>query len=165
MSNNMNVLDEMGWQILDELQKNARITYKQLAEKVNLSVSPLIERIKRMEDNGIITGYRATINPKKVGYNISALLYFSSNYNNPDPVLFKIFERIPEIVSCWSITGTNDYLLEIIVPSLEFLESMLVELSKHGKITTSIVLPSSVKKTFIHKPREEFSILDALDGK
>ena len=147
-------IDEIGWKILEELQKNARIPFKQLADKVNLSPTATIERVKRMEEEGIILDYRATVDPAKVGYYFSAILSFQTNYGNPDPVIDEIIKDIPEIVSSWSITGSNDFLLEVQIPSLVFLQELLVMLSRHGKITTSIVLPNSTKKRVIKAPRE-----------
>ncbi|MDL2298232.1 Lrp/AsnC family transcriptional regulator [Synergistaceae bacterium OttesenSCG-928-D05] len=147
-------MDETGWKILEELQKNARISFKQLAEKVNLSPTATIERVKRMEEEGIIVDYRATVDPRKVGYSFSALLNFQTNYGNPDPVIGELIKDIPEVISSWSITGSNDFLMEIQVPTLEFLQELLVLLSKHGKITTSVVLPDSTKKGLIHAPRK-----------
>jgi Lrp/AsnC family transcriptional regulator, leucine-responsive regulatory protein len=147
-------IDETGWKILEELQKNARIPFKQLADKVNLSPTATIERVKRMEEERIILDYRATVDPEKVGYYFSAILSFQTNYGNPDPVIDEIIKDIPEIVSSWSITGSNDFLLEVQIPSLVFLQELLVMLSRHGKITTSIVLPNSTKKRVIKAPRE-----------
>jgi Lrp/AsnC family leucine-responsive transcriptional regulator len=74
-------------------------------------------------------------------------------YGNPDKIMSEVISNIPEVVSCWSVTGTNDYVMEAHVPTLEFLEELLTELSQQGKLTTSIVLPSTVKKRFIKKPR------------
>ena len=145
-------VDEIGWKILSELQRNGRISFKQLAEKVNLSPTAVIERVKRMEEEGIITGYRAEIDPRKVGYTLSALISLSTN-GGTDQIVNETLSKIPEVVSCWSITGTNDYLLEIQVPSLEFLEELLTELSHSGRLNTSIVLPSSANERVIKQPR------------
>ncbi|MDR3320865.1 MAG: Lrp/AsnC family transcriptional regulator [Synergistaceae bacterium] len=145
-------IDDIGWRILEELQKNGRISFKQLAEKVKLSPTAVIERVKRMEEEGIITGYSATIDPRRVGYTLSALISLSANPGN-EQIVNDALAKIPEVVSCWSLTGTNDFLLEIQVPSLEFLEDLLSELARHGRLTTSIVLPSSAKNRLINAPR------------
>lgn len=151
---NVRPIDETGWRILEELQQNARIPFKQLAEKVNLSPTAVIERVKRMEEDGVITGYSATINPRKAGYSLWALLSMSINRGNPDPIVNETLANIPEVIACWSITGTEDVILEVHVPSLEFLEDLLTELAKMGRITTHIVLPRSTKKRMIYPPRE-----------
>jgi Lrp/AsnC family leucine-responsive transcriptional regulator len=145
-------VDEIGWKILDELQKNGRASFKQLAEIVGLSPTAVIERVKRMEDEGIITGYSAVINPRRVGYSLSAIISLSANPGS-EQIINESLSRIPEVLSCWSLTGTNDFMLEIQVPSLEFLEELLSELSRYGKLMTSIVLPSSEKRRIISPPR------------
>lgn len=150
---NIAELDEINWKILEELQINAKISFKQLAAKVNLSPTAVIERVKRMEEDEVIIGYTAVVNPRNVGYHLSALISMQTSYGNPDEIVHKVISNIPEVLSCWSITGTSDFLLEIQVPSLEFLEDLLTELSKHGKLTTSIVLPSSVTKKALRPPR------------
>ncbi|MDL2263775.1 Lrp/AsnC family transcriptional regulator [Synergistaceae bacterium OttesenSCG-928-I11] len=150
-------LDETGWMILEELQENARISFKDLANKVKLSPTAVIERVRRMEEEGIITGYRAMVDPRKVGFTLSALINMSTNYGNPDDIIGEVIADIPEVVSCWSITGTSDFLLEVQVSTLEFLEELLTALSKHGKLTTSIVLPSSVRKRLVKQPRHGLS--------
>lgn len=150
-------LDEINWKILKELQINAKISFKQLAKKVNLSPTAVIERVKHMEEDGVITGYTAIVNPRKVGYHLSALISMQTSYGNPDDIVHQDLSAVPEVISCWSITGTSDFLLEIQVPSLEFLEALLTELSKHGKLTTSIVLPSSVTKRELGPPRDSMT--------
>ena len=147
-------IDDIGWKIIEELQKNARISFKQLAENVNLSTTATVERVRNMEDAGIIEGYGARINPLRVGYSLSAILNFTMNYGNPTSVIEKIVAETPEIVSCWSITGTSDVIMEVNLPSLEFLSFILASLTRHGKVTTNIVLPGRFKKLDVKRPRE-----------
>lgn len=147
-------LDEINWKILEELQVNAKVSFRQLAEKVNLSPTAVIERVKRMEEDGVITGYTAVVDPRKAGHQLCALISMQTSYGNPDAIVHKAISQIPEVISCWSITGTSDFLLEIQVPTLEFLEDLLTELSKHGKLTTGVVLPSSVTKRPLAPPRQ-----------
>ena len=151
---NVPEIDETSWRILEELQKNARIPFRQLAEKIGLSPTATIERVKRLEEEGVITGYHAEVNPERLGYFFSAVVALQAKYDNPDPVIDEVIKEIPEIVSSWSVTGTSDFLLEVQVPSLGFLQELLVKLSKHGKITTSIVLPNSTQKRLVRPPRE-----------
>ena len=147
-------IDDIGWKILEELQHNARISFKQLAEKVNLSVTATVERVRNMEDAGIIEGYEAKVNPRKVGFSMSAILHITMNYNNPTEAIKRMIADTPEITSCWSITGSSDLIMEVHLPSLEFLTFLLSALTKYGKVTTSIVLPGHFKKLSIQKPRE-----------
>jgi Lrp/AsnC family leucine-responsive transcriptional regulator len=151
-------LDETGWRILEELQLNARIPFRQLGKKVNLSPSAVIERVKRMEDEGIIEGYGVRINPRKAGYAMSALLSISTSHEKASVIIAEAIEDVPEVVSSWSITGVTDHILEVRLPSLEFLEKLLSRLSRIGHVTTHIVLPSFSKKSglrILTSPREE----------
>jgi Lrp/AsnC family leucine-responsive transcriptional regulator len=146
-------IDETDWRLMDELQSNARASFSELADRVGISESDVAGRVQGLEDDGIITGYSANIDTRRAGYTLSALVSLSTNSGNADQIINEELANTPEVVSCWSITGTSDYLLEIQTPSLEFLEELLSELAKHGRLTTSIVLPSSAKKKIIHQPR------------
>lgn len=148
------ILDDVAWKILIELQKNARISFRQLAETVNLSQTATIERVKKMEESGIITGYSANIDATKAGYTLTALLSFSTNYGDPREVVNEIIREVPEIISSWSVTGSNDRIFEVEITTLEFLQDILTVLTKHGKVVTSIVLPGSIKKQILRPPRK-----------
>ena len=138
----INCLDETGWKILDELQRNSRISFRELAKNVNLSTTAVLERVKRMEDSGIIVGYGVTVDPQKVGYSLSALLNISANCERPSIVINELIADIPEVVSSWSVTGSIDHVLEVHLPNLEFLEKVLTRLTKIGHVTTQIILPN-----------------------
>ncbi|MDR1917156.1 MAG: Lrp/AsnC family transcriptional regulator [Synergistaceae bacterium] len=146
-------IDDIDWGILDELQKNARIPFERLAEMMDIPISEVAERVKLMEDDGIIMEYRAVINPRKVGYALSALISVSTDGSNSDQIINNALEDTPEVISCWSVTGASDYLLEVHVSSLEFLEELLSDLAHHGRLTTSIVLPRYAKNRPIKPPR------------
>lgn len=146
-------LDDIDWKILDELQKDARISVEKLARDAGVPPAEAESRIRRMEEDGVISGYGATVNPRRAGYPLSALVGLSTKEGNPDQIINDELATTPEVLSCWSVTGTSDYLLEVQAPSLEFLEELLSDLARHGRLTTSIVLPSSAKKRHIQKPR------------
>ncbi|WP_423218549.1 Lrp/AsnC family transcriptional regulator [Thermanaerovibrio acidaminovorans] len=136
------LLDETGWRILEELQENCRISYKELGRRVGLSTPAVIERVRRMEEAGIIEGYRAVVNPRRVGYSFRVMLAMSSIYSNPDDPIMRALEELPEVIRCWSVTGSNDFYMEALIPSMEFLEALLTRMSRHGRIVTSVVLPN-----------------------
>lgn len=147
------LLDDTGWRILEELQGDARLSYKELGRRVSLSTPAVIERVRRMEEAGILEGYRGVVNPQKVGYTFRVILAVATVYNNPDHVIFRTLAEIPEVIRSWSVTGSNDFYLEALIPSMEFLEDLLVRLSAHGRITTSIVLPRMGGSERIPRPR------------
>ncbi|MDL2299057.1 Lrp/AsnC family transcriptional regulator [Synergistaceae bacterium OttesenSCG-928-D05] len=151
-------IDETGWRILEELQRNGRISYRDLAEKVNLSPSAAMERVKRMEQEGVITGYGIRIDPRKTGYIMTAILSVSTKQENTSKIIANLISDVPEVVTSWSVTGTFDHILEVHLPSLEFLELLLTRLSVLGHVTTQIVLPSFSELSglrVLKQPREK----------
>ena len=150
-------MEEMDWKILDELQDDARVPFGELARKLGIPAEEAEARVKRMELEGVITGYRADVDPRKAGYNISAIISVSTDGASRDQIINDALSGNPEVTSCWSVTGASDFLLEAHVPSLEFLEELLQDIGRHGRLTTSIVLPRYAKKKKILPPRESMT--------
>lgn len=99
-----------------------------------------IERVRRMETEKIITGYRATIDHVKVGYPIKALTHMYTSFNNPDLSILGEIDAIPEVLRRWSITGDSHYCIEVVARSIEDLRRVLTELAKLGKLSTCVAL-------------------------
>ncbi len=126
-------MDNIDRKILLQLQRDARISNLELAEKVGLSPTPCARRVKRLEDEGYITAYRAELSREKLGLNLSALISISMDRHTPDR--FENFERevsaMPEIVACNLVTGQSaDYLLTALVADMTHYEKFLL-----GKLT------------------------------
>jgi Lrp/AsnC family leucine-responsive transcriptional regulator len=149
--------DATDWRILEELQRDARAHFEELADRLGIGKEELESRVKRMEADGIITGYRADVDPRKTGYNISAIISVSAEGKAQDQIINDALAENPEVTACWSVTGASDFLLEAHAPSLEFLEELLNELAKYGRLTTSIVLPRYGKRRKILPPRESMT--------
>ena len=149
--------DATDWRILEELQRDARAHFEELAGRLGIGKDELESRVKRMEADGIITGYRADVDPRKTGYNISAIISVSVEGKAQDQIINDALAENPEVTACWSVTGASDFLLEAHAPSLEFLEELLNELAKYGRLTTSIVLPRYGKRRKILPPRESMT--------
>jgi Lrp/AsnC family leucine-responsive transcriptional regulator len=120
-------LDETDLRILHELQKDARISHQELSERVGLSPSPCSRRIRIMESNGIIKGYRADVDERALGFAMS--IFVSVKLDRQIDDLLVNFERevalCPEVVDCWLMTGNRDYLLRISVRDLDEFEHFL----------------------------------------
>lgn len=120
-------LDEIDIKILNELQKDARLSLQELSERVNLSPSPCSRRIRIMESNGVITGYTVHIDERKLGYDMNIFVSVKLDHQTDNRLV--CFERevalCPEIVDCWLMTGNRDYLLRISVEGLEEFEHFL----------------------------------------
>lgn len=138
-------LDAKDRQILRELQRNGRQTNLELAEKVNLSPSPCLRRVKLMEDAGIITGYAAEVDPRAYGLRITAFIRIVLARHEGGSV--HDFERrvgeIDEILDCHLLTGEADYLLKVMVADLDayeaFVRNRLHTIPGIASITTSLV--------------------------
>jgi Lrp/AsnC family leucine-responsive transcriptional regulator len=141
------LLDDVGRQILGELQENARLSFTELGRRVGLTATAVTERVRRMEEAGIILGYRLEIDPEKVGLPITAYVRIATS-SGRSPQLDALVKEYPEIVECHLITGPDSYMLKVAVPSVRHLERFLEYLRFHGQPTTSIVLSTLVR----HRP-------------
>ena len=142
------LLDPLGWKLLAELQKDARISFAKLGRLVGLSTPAVAQRVRRMEDEGIIRAYRADINPTSVGLPITAFIRMSIVGN----VLAKITERVktmPEIVECHRGTGEDSFILKVNVVSVEHLKDVIDRLTPYGTTSTSLVLTSIIEKNLL----------------
>ncbi|MGJ8564678.1 MAG: Lrp/AsnC family transcriptional regulator [Alphaproteobacteria bacterium] len=120
-------MDKKDRQIIRALQENGRLTNQDLAEIVNLSPSPCLRRVKNLEKSGLIKGYTAIIDQKAYGMPLTAFLRVRLERHAEDTV--QIFERevrkMDEILDCFVITGNADYLLRVIVKSLDAYEDFI----------------------------------------
>ena len=137
-------LDEIDRKLLRELQKNARASHQDLSERVGLSASPCARRIRRLESEGYITGYSARIDEEKLGFGFSVFISVRLDRQIDDRL--EAFEtevrRCPEVVDCWLMTGSFDYLLRISVRDLmeyeRFLTGRLTKLPGVASLESSI---------------------------
>jgi Lrp/AsnC family leucine-responsive transcriptional regulator len=123
-------LDDIDRRILAELQADASLTNQQLAERVGLSASPCLRRVKALEDAGIIVRRVTLLDRAKLGLSLTALIHISMDRHTPER--FEKFEktvkRYPEVQSCYLITGQQaDYLLIVVVPDMESYQRFLLE--------------------------------------
>jgi Lrp/AsnC family leucine-responsive transcriptional regulator len=136
---NGTLLDNTGWRILEELQQNARLTYKELGRRVNLSAPATAERMRRMEEAGIITGYRAEVNAEKVGLPLTAFVRIEVPGVNHQKVEALVTE-LPEVLECHRATGTDCFLMKTVLASTDHLRAVLDKLVVWGNPVTSIVI-------------------------
>ena len=122
--------DEIDRRILAALQRDAGITNQELAEKVGLSPSPCLRRVKALEDAGIILRRVALLDRKGLGLTLTALLQISMDRHTPERFanFEDIVKRCPEVQTCYLITGQQaDYLLMVTVPDMEHYQTLLLE--------------------------------------
>lgn len=136
-------LDDTDHRLLAELQEDARLTMAELGRRVALSAPAVGERVRRLEESGVITGYRAEIDPKALGYGVAAIVRVRPATRQ----LARIRELAvdsPEVVECHRITGEDCFFLKLQLRSLDDLESVLDRFVLFGQTTTSIVHSSPV---------------------
>jgi Lrp/AsnC family leucine-responsive transcriptional regulator len=122
-------IDKFDIAILRCLQEDARATNVEIAGKVNLSPSPCLRRIRNLEKSGVLRGYRADIDRKEVGLGLTVFVEFKVGHHSREnsEAQQKALLSIPEIVSCFLISGTADFLAEIVVEDLSAYERLLTE--------------------------------------
>lgn len=137
-------LDKIGWQLLRVLQEDARLSYSELGRRVGLSSPAVAERVRRMEDLGIIAHYRALVDPAKLGYPVLAFVTLRTGAEHYNRVA-TIAHTYSEILECHHVTGEDAFLLKVIVSSLTHLEHIVANLRQYGETNTQVVLSSPVK--------------------
>lgn len=147
------ILDEIGWKILRELQENARISFAELGRRVSLSIPAVTERVRRLEDAGIITGYHAEVDAEKIGLPITAFIRMNI-VGDMTPRLTALLKELPEISECHRGTGGDSFIMKVNVASVHHLERLIDRLLPFGTTTTSIVLSSPVAKRLIERQAE-----------
>jgi Lrp/AsnC family transcriptional regulator, leucine-responsive regulatory protein len=144
-ANPQKLLDDLGWSILDLLQQDARISFSELGRRIGLSTPAVTERVRRMEEAGIITGYHASVNPAKAGFPLVVYMRLAiSGGENMVSRATVALQRIPEIVECHRVTGTDSFILRAGLLSVAHLESLIDRLTPFGMTSTSTILSSPV---------------------
>ena len=140
----MSQIDTIDERILAELQANGRLTMKALAERVGLSSPAMIERVRRLEDRGVISGYRAIVSPEALGRPVAAIVTATVQRGQYDAFLDAIKSE-SGIVLCHRVTGGATYMLHVHVSDMAALEELVDGLSDAGaNCETAIVLSSPV---------------------
>jgi len=139
-------LDDIDKQILRELQKEGRISNKELAERIKLTTTPTLERVRRLEREGVISGYEAKVDPHTVdmGLNAFVTVTLSAHRLHLLDEFTTAIKAIPEILACYNTTGEGDFLLHIVAKDVEDYERLmrtkLATLPDVQRLYTSIVL-------------------------
>jgi Lrp/AsnC family leucine-responsive transcriptional regulator len=147
-------IDRYDRQILQALQEDGRISNQDLADRIGLSPSPCLRRVRTLEDAGLVLGYRALVDARKLGLSLMALIHISMDRHTPDR--FENFETeiraIPEIMECLLITGQDaDYQLKVVVRDMDAYQELLLDrITRIPGVTgvhSSFVLRRVVDKT------------------
>lgn len=146
------VLDSVDLQILRALQENARLTTKELAARVNLSTTPVFERLKRLEKGGFIRKYVAVLDAEKLGRGFTVFCSVKLKQMNRGVAqnFISVIKDIPQVAECYNVSGEYDYLLKIQAPDMkyynEFIINVLGTIDSIGSILSSFVM-DEIKNT------------------
>lgn len=146
------ILDGLNWKILKCLQENARQSNSEIGRKVGITSPAVSERIKKMEDAGIIQSYDAIISPYEVGYQLKAIITLRAFMGMLKPFMEKV-KTYDEVLNCYRITGNENFVMEVVLKNQKHLESFIDQLIVYGETKTQIVLSKVVKNKPIKPPR------------
>ncbi|MCR9133642.1 MAG: Lrp/AsnC family transcriptional regulator [bacterium] len=151
-------LDDVDKEILRILQKEGRISNKDLAERINLTTTPTLERVRRLEREGVISGYEAKVNPETIDLGLNAFVTITLSAHRLrllDEFTSEV-KAIPEILACYNTTGDGDFLLHIVAKDVEdyerIMRTKLATLPDVQRMYTSIVLNVIKEQTNIPIP-------------
>ncbi|MCB1870752.1 MAG: Lrp/AsnC family transcriptional regulator [Chromatiaceae bacterium] len=153
-------MDRFDRRILEVLQVEGRISNQELADRIGLSQSPCLRRVRALEESGLISGYRALVDAKKLGLNLLALIHISMDRHTPER--FANFDQavsaLPEVLECLLITGQDaDYQLKVAVQDMDAYQTLLLnKITRIEGVTgvhSSFVLRQVVNRTAMPLPR------------
>lgn len=136
-------LDEVNRQLVDELQHDARLSLAELGRRVGLSSPAVAERLQRLRDDGVVLGYRAQVDPRALGYSLSAMLRIRPAPRELGKVA-ELSQQTPEVVECHRVTGDDCYVMKLHVRDVGHLEEVIDRFAIFGQTTTSIIQSSPV---------------------
>jgi Lrp/AsnC family transcriptional regulator, leucine-responsive regulatory protein len=145
LANENQLLDPINRRLLKELQEDARVTMAELGRRINLSAPAVAERVQRLERAGVITGYRAEVDPKAVGFPLAAVVRVRPTTRQLQKIP-ELAREIPEVVDCHRITGEDCFFVKLHLRSMDDLEGILDRFIVLGQTTTSIIHSSPVAR-------------------
>ncbi len=137
-------VDAINWEILECLQQNARLSNAEIGRKVGLSSPAVAERIKKMEDYGILKGYTAEVSYAKTGYQLKAMITLRAFMGRLQPFLVKVTE-FNEVVNCYRITGNENIIMEVVLRDQMHLQEFIDRLITYGEVKTHIILSKLIE--------------------
>ncbi|AYF86423.1 Lrp/AsnC family transcriptional regulator [Pseudomonas sp. JS3066] len=146
-------LDAKSWKILQVVQREGRISLTDLASKVALSLPATSERLKRLEEAGVIEAYRASVSPEKAGYQVMALVGMTT----PQPEKARLIAQLqtmPEVLECLHVTGQDSFILRVVTRDIRHLERFVGSINHFGETRTSIVMSAPIPLRGVEPPRD-----------
>lgn len=142
-------IDQFDQKILSLLQQDARMSHAEIGRQVHLSQPAVSERIRRLESSGVIRGYRAEVDPKAFGYQMTAMIRISTQQGRP---YTQYVTQSPEIIDCYTVTGEDGCVMKVLATDVEHLQRLINQLNVFGSTSTAIVLTTHVNGKVITPP-------------
>lgn len=147
-------MDDIDKKLVSLLQQNGKLTMKELSNQLGLSITPIYERLRRLENKGLITGYHAAVNPKKAGFGFE--VFSSVTLESHKAEYLREFEveisKFPEVMECYHLAGTFDFLLKVLVRDMDeyaaFVNRKLAKLNNIRLVQSMMVL-KKIKQTAV----------------
>lgn len=136
-------MDKIDKKLLELLQENARITIIELSKKLNLSRPSVNERLRRLQDNGVIQGFTARVSAEAIGKGTIVIIQIG-NLKIECRRFEEVIKEETDILECHRVTGTNSYFLKAAVATMKDLEALVDRLIPYGQLNTSVVLSSPI---------------------
>jgi Lrp/AsnC family leucine-responsive transcriptional regulator len=145
-------VDRTDWRLIEALQRDGRASYADLARIVAMSPSAVAERVRRLEESGVISGYRATVDPERVGLTVMAFVRLRYPTGNYRP-FHALLDSTPEVVEAHHVTGEDCFVLKVLARSMRHLEEVTGRIAGLGSVTTSVVYSSPLTGRAIADPQ------------
>ncbi|MCX5206956.1 Lrp/AsnC family transcriptional regulator [Streptomyces sp. NBC_00237] len=140
--------DATDWRILEALQREGRASFAELARTVSMSSSAVTERVRRLEEAGVISGYAAVVEPERIGMPILAFVRLRYPHGNYKP-FHDLLDVTPEVLEAHHVTGDDCFVLKVAARSMQHLEEVSGRIGALGSVTTSVVYSSPLPRRAI----------------
>lgn len=144
-------VDKLNWEILEALQSDARVSLKEISQKIGLASPTVAERIQKMEDAGIIEGYDTKLNMHALGYSLGVYISIKIRFGQVQQ-FENYIPSVPEICECHKLTGHDCMLMRGYVRDPKHLEDLNTRLAVYGELTTSLILTSIIDGKVCSEP-------------
>ncbi|MGA8854098.1 MAG: Lrp/AsnC family transcriptional regulator [Christiangramia sp.] len=138
------IVDNLNWAILEELQKNARVSFSEVGRKIGLTSPAVAERVRKMEDAGIINSYKVNLSHQKTGYQLRAIITLRA-FTGRLKAFLETVKTFKEVLNCYRITGNENIIMEVILRDQVHLEKLIDKLITYGETRTHIVLSNVIE--------------------
>jgi Lrp/AsnC family leucine-responsive transcriptional regulator len=144
-------IDDKAWRLLEALQADGRQPLKSLAQAAGLSIAATAERLKKLQDAGVVRGVHAALDAARLGWGVQAIIGITVLQPQKKPLLARL-RTMPEVLECHHVTGADSYLMTVVARDLPDLERFLAAINGWGETRTSIVLSTPIPRRALGRP-------------